>query len=143
MAAGHLPGLVIDASIVVAGMMPDEDSAPARAALSIIGEAGALAPMIWRLVVANALLAAERRNRIDPRRRKEALALAAALPIEADFETWDHAWDTILPLAQRFGLTAYDAAYLELAHRTGLPLATLDDDLRAAAAKLGVALLEG
>jgi predicted nucleic acid-binding protein len=90
--------------------------------------------------VANALLGAERRKRIHPLRRKEALALVAALPIDADLETWDRAWDTILPLAQRFGLTAYDAAYLELAHRTGLPLATLDQDLRAAAIQLGVAL---
>ncbi len=135
-----MPSLVIDASIVVAGIMPDEDSAPARAALDRIGEAGAIAPVIWRLEVANALLAAERRKRIDPLRRNEALALVAALPIEADLETWDRAWDAILPLAQRFGLTAYDAAYLELAHRTGLPLATLDQDLRAAAVQLGVAL---
>lgn len=135
-----MASVVVDASIVLAGIMPDEDSAPARAALDRVGEAGAVAPVIWRLEVANALLAAERRKRIDSPRRKQALALIAALPIEADLEIWDRAWDTILPLAQRFGLTAYDAAYLELAHRTGLPLATLDDDLRAAAMKLGVAL---
>ena len=135
-----MASVVVDASIVLAGIMPDEDSAPARAALDRVGEAGAVAPVIWRLEVANALLAAERRKRIDPPRRKQALALIAALPIEADLEIWDRAWDAILPLAQRFGLTAYDAAYLELAHRTGLPLATLDDDLRAAAMKLGVAL---
>lgn len=138
-----MPSLVIDASIVVAGIMPDEDSAPARAALARIGDDGALAPLILRLEVANALLIAERRKRIDAPRRKEALFLVAALPIEVDMETWDRAWDSILPLAARFRLTAYDAAYLELAARAGLPLATLDEDLRAAAAKLGVPLAAG
>lgn len=138
-----MPGLVIDASIAVAGIMPDEDSVRARDAFARIGEEGALAPLIWRLEVANALLIAERRKRIDAARRQEGLALIAALPIEIDLQTSDRAWQDILPLGLRFGLTAYDAAYLELAQRTGLPLATLDEDLGAAAAKLGVALVAG
>jgi predicted nucleic acid-binding protein len=135
-----MTGIVIDASIVVAGIMPDEDAVRARAVFTRIGEEGAVVPSLWRLEVANALLMAERRRRIDPARRKEGLALIAALPVEVDLETWDRAWHDILPLGERFRLTAYAAAYLELAQRTGLPLATLDDDLRAAAAKLGVAL---
>ena len=136
-----MPSFVVDASIMIAGVMPDEGSATVREALDSISEEGALVPGIWRLEVANALLMAERRDRIDPKRRSEALALIAALPIEVDIETWDRSWSAIMPLAVRFGLTAYDAAYLELAQRAGLPLATLDAELRSAALKLGVLLV--
>jgi predicted nucleic acid-binding protein len=138
-----VPGFVIDASIVIAGIMPDQDSAAVRRTLDRIGEEGAMVPGIWRLEVANALLVAERRKRIDIEKRKEGLALIEALPIEVDLETWDRAWREILLLASRFSLTAYDAAYLELAHRAGLPLATLDGDMSDAAAKLGVPLVTG
>jgi predicted nucleic acid-binding protein len=138
-----MTGIVIDASIVVAAIMPDKDAVragPVFTRIGRIGEGGAVVPSLWRLEVANALLMAERRRRIDPVRRREGLALIAALPIEVDLGTWDRAWHDILPLAARFRLTAYDAAYLELAQRIGLPLATLDEDLGAAAAQLGVGL---
>ncbi len=87
------------------------------------------------------LLIAERRGRMAATDRARALAIAAQLPIDIDPETSEYAWNGIASLAERYRLTAYDGAYLELAHRTALPLATLDKDLRGAAAKFGVPLV--
>ncbi|MBS0639737.1 MAG: type II toxin-antitoxin system VapC family toxin [Acetobacteraceae bacterium] len=69
------------------------------------------------------------------------MAELAYRPIALDAETNSHAWSTTLNLAGRFGLTLYDAAYLEVAFRRALPLATLDRELRAAASALNVAVL--
>jgi predicted nucleic acid-binding protein len=133
-----MPGLVLDASVALAGVMPDEGGPAGTAALDLVGEAGALVPLTWRIEVMNALLTAERRKRIRPEVLRTALVLLDALPITPDLETWGRAWSDIALLARRFRLTAYDAAYLELAQRAGLPLATLDHELRRAAEKLGV-----
>jgi predicted nucleic acid-binding protein len=98
-------------------------------------------PVHWPLEVANALLMAVRRARIDAGFRDAALRDLAALPIVLDPETSSRAWHDTLRLADAHRLTAYDAAYLELAHRRALPLATLDAELRAAARAFGVTLL--
>ncbi len=82
-----------------------------------------------------------RRKRIDPGFRDRAIAQFARLPVTVDPDTDRHAWTTTLQLADQFALTPYDAAYVELAQRLVLPLATRDDPLRAAATELGVALL--
>ena len=85
-----------------------------------------------------------RRRTPPPRRPGEARALAAFLrdlPITLDGDTAERAWDTTAGLAERFKLTVYDAAYLELARRRQLPLASLDRDLRDAAAAAGVEVL--
>ena len=82
-----------------------------------------------------------RRKRIDAIFDNDALVKLSAMPITVDTETDLHAWTTALCLSERFGLTLYDAAYLELAQRRDLPLATLDSDLRAAARALSVRLL--
>jgi predicted nucleic acid-binding protein len=82
-----------------------------------------------------------RRKRVDAAFRDMALARLAAMPITVDPDTDTHAWTTTLHLADRFRLTAYDAVYLELAQRRNLPLATLDQELHAAGAALGVTLL--
>jgi predicted nucleic acid-binding protein len=86
-------------------------------------------------------LFAERRQRVTPTQRGEALNQLARLPILTDPDTATHAWLSTFSLAQRFSLTLYDACYLELAQRRGLPLATLDRDLRAAGSTLGIKLL--
>ena len=98
-------------------------------------------PSLWKLEVANALQMALRRRRVTAGFRDYSLADLADLPIAIEPDTATYAWTTTVRLADRFGLTIYDAAYLELANRRGLPLATLDRELRAAAAVLDVPLL--
>ena len=84
---------------------------------------------------------AERRQRITAAFRNAALQDLGALPIILDDETSARAWQEIFQVAEATRLTAYDAAYIELAHRRALPLATLDADMRVAAHALGITLL--
>jgi predicted nucleic acid-binding protein len=102
---------------------------------------GGHAPSLWPLEVLNALAMARRRGRITPEARQSRIALLQALPIILDTETAVQAWSATTWLAERHRLTLYDAAYLELAQRLDLPLATLDADLRQAAKNLGIPLL--
>jgi predicted nucleic acid-binding protein len=98
-------------------------------------------PGLWRLEVANVLQMGIRRGRHDAAFRDAALADLTHLPIRVDAETDLHSWDATLPLAERHQLRLYDAAYLELALRRKLPLATLDGDLQRAASVEKVRLL--
>jgi predicted nucleic acid-binding protein len=136
-----MAGLVVDSSIALSWCLPDEEGTDQiqRA----VARSGAMAPAHWPLEVANALLMAERRRRISADFRNAALRDLGALPIALDGETSARAWDETLHLAEAHRLTAYDAAYLELAQRLGLPLATLDAERRVAARALGVELLAG
>jgi predicted nucleic acid-binding protein len=133
--------LVLDASLTMAWYFDDESTATTDALLDRVSDAGAVAPTLWRLEVANAFQTAIRRKRIDAAYRDGALTELALLPIAIDADTGTFAWTTTLRLAERFTLTVYDAAYLELAQRRSLPLATLDEPLRAAGHALGVPLL--
>jgi predicted nucleic acid-binding protein len=99
-------------------------------------------PAIWHLEVANALLMGERRKRSTRADTATWTAFLATLPIDVDNETPGRAWDEVLDLARAQNLTSYDAAYLELAIRRGLPLATLDDKLRMAAIAVGTAVYQ-
>ena len=96
----------------------------------------------WPLEVDNALLMGERRKRSTEADTIKWTGILASLPIAIDGETNSHAWSDTLSLARGHHLSAYDAAYLELAIRRGLPLATIDGKLRTAAQAVGVALLE-
>jgi predicted nucleic acid-binding protein len=89
----------------------------------------------------NVLLMAERRGRITLADRNDALGVLADMPIRIDEVTPARAWGDVLHLAAAHRLTSYDASYLELALRTGLPLASLDRQLRGACQTCGVALL--
>ena len=133
--------LVIDASLTLAWYFDDEAAPATDAVLSRVAEAGAVVPSLWRLEIANAFQSAIRRKRIDASYRDEALAALSQLPITVDEDTEAYAWTTTLRLAERYGLTVYDATYLEVAQRRSLPLATLDKELRAAAAAVGVGLV--
>jgi len=133
--------MVIDASLTMAWYFDDESTPATDELLDRVSNAGALVPNHWRLEVANAFQMAIRRQRIDAVYRDASLAELAMLPITIDDDTKTYAWSATLHLAERFSLTVYDAAYLELAQRHSLPLATLDRDLRAAAPALNVALL--
>jgi predicted nucleic acid-binding protein len=132
--------VVLDSSITIARLYIDETTEAVRAVFDIVAT-GAWAPGIWRLEVANVLEQGVRRGRHDDAFRHAALTDLAELPIRLDAETDQHAWGATTWLASRHRLTTYDAAYLELARRRDLPLATLDRDLRSAAAAEGVQLL--
>lgn len=136
-----MTGLVLDSSIVLSWCLPDEGGA--EQIQEAVARAGAIAPAHWPLEVANALLMAERRQRITTEFRNATLQDLETLPITLDAETTARAWHDILRLAETHRLTMYDAAYLELAQRRTLPLATLDAELGSAARALGVALLGG
>ncbi|MBA3484518.1 MAG: type II toxin-antitoxin system VapC family toxin [Pirellulales bacterium] len=132
---------IIDCSITMAWCFTDERT-PATVLVRDRSEREtALAPGLWYLEVANVLSLAEKRGRITPALVAEFINLLAKMTIEIDGEGPDRAFQQILPLCRQHDLTSYDAVYLELAIRTGLPLATLDGQLRAAAAERGVPLL--
>jgi predicted nucleic acid-binding protein len=133
--------LVIDASLTIAWYFEDESTPLTDELLDRVSSAGAMVPGHWRLEIANALQMAVRRQRVDAVYRDASLAELTLLPIAIDTDTNSYAWSATVRLAERFALTVYDAAYLELAHRHSLPLATLDRELRAAAAALNVELL--
>jgi predicted nucleic acid-binding protein len=130
--------LVIDSSITLAWFFEDEQTERADVVMRQVAKAGAVVPALWRLEIANALQSALRRKRINAAFRDASIADLRSFPIAVDSETDRHAWGTSLTLAERCRLTLYDAAYLELAQRLRLPLASLDQDLRAASRALGV-----
>jgi predicted nucleic acid-binding protein len=100
-----------------------------------------IVPAHWRAEVANALLIAVRRGRISREKANRFFLDLRALPIRIDPESSETVFDQVFKLAEKYGLTVYDAAYLELAIREGLPLATLDKELRMAARASGVPLV--
>jgi predicted nucleic acid-binding protein len=133
--------LVLDSSATLAWIYGDETTEPIRRLFDLVAEEGAVVPALWRLEVANSLTVAVRRGRIDAGFRRAALGDLGLLDITTDQHTDSYAWSETLNVADRFGLTVYDAAYLELAQRRSLPLATLDEALCTAAAALGLGLL--
>lgn len=131
---------VLDASVAVSWVFEDETDAYSGQVLASLAEAAALVPSLWFLEVGNALLVAERRGRLQEAESAHFLALLAELPIYmAEFRP-EQAWGEITALARAQQLSIYDAAYLSLAMRHGLPLATTDAPLRQAATRCGVAL---
>ncbi|HEV2303086.1 MAG TPA: type II toxin-antitoxin system VapC family toxin [Stellaceae bacterium] len=133
--------LVLDSSATLAWIYAEETTEAIRRLFDRVAEEGAAVPALWRLEVANGLAVGARRGRIAAERGRAALADLAMLDIRVDPHTDAHAWGTTFELAERFRLTVYDAAYLELAQRRALALATLDASLRRAGAAVGVSLL--
>jgi predicted nucleic acid-binding protein len=129
---------VLDGSITLAWLFEDEADAYAEAVEDSLINAAAVVPSLWYLEVANGALIGERRKRTTEAKVTQFLSLLKSLPITTDEETSAQAWQETLQLARTHKLSVYDAAYLELAMRRGLPLATLDEDLAAAAAAVGV-----
>ena len=134
--------LVLDASMALSWLLPDEASASTLAVQAELLKAeGVWVAAHWRLEVANSLCMAERRKRLDAAGIAQAVALFTQLPVLVDPDTNEHAGSETLALARQHALSVYDAAYLELALRRGAALATLDGPLRTVAKKLGVPLL--
>jgi predicted nucleic acid-binding protein len=132
---------ILDASVALAWCFEDEQTPAVLDLLDRLCETGASAPMLWPLEVLNGLVAAERRRRLDAAKRATLSAFLRELPIRLDMQTADHVWEETATLAAAFRLTVYDAAYLELAQRRRLPLASLDQDLRKAALSTGIQVL--
>jgi len=134
-------GLVADNSVVMAWCFSDETCHYADAVLEKLTEAGAVVPSIWPLEVINVLLVAERKNRLRHAESVQFIHLLSQLPIVVEREPAKPMMKAILTLARTTQLSSYDAAYLDLAMRKGLPLATSDQKLAAAAMISGVALV--
>ncbi len=130
--------VVIDNSVFMAWCMGDEDDPTANNAMLRMIDEGGVVPRIWWYELRNALLMSERRGRISQQQVLDTLADSQALGISID-DGHDEA--QVLDLARRLELTVYDSAYLEVALRRSLPLATLDDRLRKAAETIGVAVV--
>ena len=133
--------VVLDSSATLAWVYSGEITEPIRRVFDLVAENGAWVPGLWKLEVANILEMGVRRGRHDAAFRNSTLADLALLPISVDAETDRQAWGATLRLSERHRLTLYDAAYLELALRRGLPLASLDAELRRAAQAEGVVVL--
>jgi predicted nucleic acid-binding protein len=129
---------VLDCSIALAWCFPDEKAPYPRSVLDALLDLPAVVPALWRLEVANCLLVGERRKRSTAADTATWLPFLQALPVTVDGETTSRAWNDTLGLARNHNLSVYDAAYLELSLRRGLPLATLDDKLAQAAKACGV-----
>ena len=137
-----MKALVIDGSTALGFLMSDEQAPRALAALDAIDDGmPAFVPAHWPLEVANGLLMAERRKRITQADAAEALDSVLSLPIEIDASTTRQVPGETAALARQYGLTVYDAAYLELAMRRGAALATDDAVLAKAARRAGVTLV--
>ena len=132
---------VVDASVTIGWCFEDESDSFPAAVLDRLTSEEALVPSHWPLEVANVLLVGERKGRLTRAEAARFIELLGGLPIRIDGETAHRGFADALDLGRDHDLSAHDAAYLELAMRTGLPLATTDTRLRRAAAEVGVALV--
>jgi predicted nucleic acid-binding protein len=132
---------VLDSSVTLAWIYDDEKTDAVQQVFTLLREGEAWVPGLWRLEVANVLQMGVLRGRNDRNFRDATLADLTYLPIHVDGETDLHAWTGTLDLADRHRLTLYDAAYLELAIRRNLAIATLDQELRRAAQREKLQLL--
>jgi len=131
---------VLDASVALLWLAPQTNPAGAdyaAAALAALKASQAIAPSLLALEIANVVTKLESKGLVSEADSQRYIALLGRLPISTDQATAAHALGDTLNLARRYKLSAYDAAYLELALRTGLPLATLDADLTKAAKSAG------
>jgi predicted nucleic acid-binding protein len=134
--------LVIDSSIAISWLMPDEDAGAADRAMAEAMAEGADVPALFGFEVANVLVVNARRKRLSPDALASSLADLSCIDIRSEPAPAPDVLRAISGLAAQHGLTVYDAAYLELARRLGAPLATLDGRLREAAAAEKLSLFE-
>ena len=138
-----MAAFVIDASATLPWCFADEATQATNALLARLRTGDdAIVPAHWALEVANALLIAVRRRRISAQDAHQFLDDLESLPIRVDATSGNYVRARVFPLAEQLSLTAYDAAYLDLAIRENLPFATRDQDLRRAALGAGVPLVE-
>jgi len=133
-------GLVLDCSVTIAWCLKDHPEPYAEKVLDALRETEALVPALWQLEVVNVLLMAEKRGRVERPVALRFLGDLHELPITVEPTHEASSMEDLLRLAARRGLTAYDAAYLDVALRRGMAIATLDDALRKACRAAGVPL---
>lgn len=134
---------VLDNSVAMSWLLADAQPNGAEyagAVLHALKDTQAVVPSLWALEAANVIVKVESKGLVTEARSQMFLALLMRLNIQTDLNTAAYAMGDTLNLARRYKLSAYDAAYLELSLRMGLPLATLDADLAKAAAVAGVAI---
>lgn len=132
---------VLDNSVTMRWFFGDakpQELAYAEKVLDAMKTASAIVPATWGLEVANVIAKAEAKGWVTEARSETFLEMLEGMDIEVDAATFARARSHTLQLARRYKLSAYDASYLELAMRLGLPLATLDEDLLKATKKAGV-----
>ena len=130
---------VLDCSVTMAWCFEDEADTYTDAVLDALTGGEALVPCIWPLEVANVLVVGERRKRLTPAQSTRFVELLQGLPVVVEADSSQRPVAEILSLARDLTLSAYDASYLDLAARSGLPIATRDGGLASAAARHGVA----
>jgi predicted nucleic acid-binding protein len=133
---------VLDTSVVMTWCFEDEKSRYGDRVLDRLADSIAAVPSVWPLEVANVLVVAERLRRLNRADSVRFMSLLQTLPIFVEQFERDTVFGPVFALAAETGLTSYDASYLQLAMRDGLPIATLDRALRRAAKKLQVPLVE-
>jgi predicted nucleic acid-binding protein len=138
-----LTAVVVDASTALAWCFPDEASDYADGVLVSLEGKTMLVPAVWSLEVANAMLSGERRKRLSQPEISRFITLLENLSLVQDVQPVGEHVNQVLPLARQHGLSAYDAAYLELSIRHRAPLATLDRRLQKAAKEAGVTVFAG
>ncbi len=133
---------VLDCSVAMSWCFGDETDVYSDRILDLLAKGEGHVPNLWLFETANVLITAERRGRLTEADSANFVELLRSLPITVDEGSSMQAMVTILAQSRAYGLTSYDAAYLELAMRQGLPLATRDKAMRAACKKSGVKLLK-
>ncbi len=134
---------MIDASTALAWCFPDETSDYADGVLVALEGKTIVVPAVWSLEITNAVLVGERKKRLRQPEILRFTTLLESLSMMQDLQPVGDHVSNVLPLAREYGLSAYDAAYLELSIRHSAPLATLDDRLGRAAKLAGVKIFEG
>ncbi|MFO7767523.1 MAG: type II toxin-antitoxin system VapC family toxin [bacterium] len=132
---------VLDASVTLSWCFQDEATEETRRILDRMVVEAAVVPGLWSLEVVNVLALAERADRIEPAQTATFIELLRTLRIEVEEIFPGSAFDRLLELCRKHALTSYDAAYLDLALRRNLPLASLDERLRRVAGSLGIEVL--
>ena len=135
-------GLVLDASVALTWLFEDEACEYGDNLARELPSLHAVVPELWHLEIANAICVGERRKRVTQRQSQAFLLDLRGLPIAADRKPVSDVWEHTLPLARLYQLTSYDAAYLEVALRQSLPVATLDGPLKRAAEAAGVPVFQ-
>ena len=133
-----MKGIVIDASVALAWCFPDETSDYADSVLLAVENQAVIVPAIWAVEITNALLVGERRKRIRQPEVRRFIDLMEGLSIVEDGQPFVDTVSNVLPLAREYELSAYDAAYLDVAVRHQIPIATLDGALQKACTTAGV-----
>lgn len=132
---------VVDNSVVMTWCFQDEANPYADAILNKLAKATAVVPPIWPLEVTNVLLVAERKGRLHEADSLRFLSLLSQLPIDVDRSWPERLMKDILSMGRAHNLSSYDASYIELAMRQGLPIATLDRNLLEAASQIDLPIL--